>query len=670
MPDTFEMPAINPDLPRPEYPRPQFVRSRWLCLNGQWEFVIDHNDSGGERGLCALDADYDREITVPFCPESMLSGVEYVDFMDAVWYRRTVTIPNAWENQNVLLHFGAADYDTTVWLFSEKTAAAVAEKEAINPTQTPSKVRGYEVGRHRGGWTSFSCDLKDLAQPGETVTIIVRSREPARTVPIARGKQSTQYAPHACLYTRTTGIWQTVWMEPVPKRAALQRFRITPDVAHSAFHLEVPLTQNRPGFSVRAILSDANGEVCRDTSRADLDFAPRLGLFIPADRVNLWSIPNPHLYDLRVELTDDTGAVIDTIQSYAGLRSIAIDGKKIKLNGETVFQRLVLDQGYYPDGVLTAPSDAALLRDIELSMEAGFNGARLHQKVFEERFLFHADRKGYLVWGEFADWGVGGYGPNSDHQQPTISYAAQWLEAIERDYSHPALVGWCGLNETHQPLHDRITVLDDATRALYLAAKAHDTTRPVLDTSGYAHRVRNADVFDSHYYITSKDFAKGLETYRKAFVQPATEAEFDKTAYNNPDAPKPTVDTPYPIRTIWSIPYNGQPYFLSEYGGFKWNPNTPLRTSADNKDLRQSWGYGSDPETLDDFYARLQATTEILLQNRFMFGFCYTQLTDVYPEENGIYTFDRKEKFDMAKIRAIFQIAAAIEEAAQTSDNP
>lgn len=650
--------------PRPEYPRPQFVRQNWQCLNGAWEFSIDHGDSGHERGLCSVEAAYDKTILVPFCPESELSGVGYVDFMDAVWYRRTVTIPAEWgDDQTVLLHFGAVDYDATVWVISPAADAVREAREAENPLAPVSMVKGVEVGRHRGGWTPFTCYLKELARPGETVTLVVRAREPDRNVPIARGKQSTAHAPHACVYTRTTGIWQTVWMEPIPKIAALKRFRITPDVANGAFHLEIPLTQNRPGFSVRATLSDETGTISTAQSRADLDFAPRLSLPIPPDRQKRWSIADPYLYPLRVELLNADGHVIDTLESYAGLRSVAIDGKKIKLNGETVFQRLVLDQGYYPDGVLTAPSDAALIRDITLSQEAGFNGARLHQKVFEERFLYHADRLGYLVWGEFADWGVGGYGPNHDHQQPTISYAAQWLEALERDYSHPALIGWCGLNETHQPLHDRITNLDDATRALYLAAKAMDTTRPVLDTSGYAHRVPDADLYDSHYYITNKNFEKGLATYRETFGQPPTEAEFDATAYANPDAPSPTLSNAKPARTVWSVPYTGQPYFLSEYGGFKWNPNVAAKSSTENaKNNKTSWGYGSDPENLEDFYSRLEITTQILSSNQFMFGFCYTQLTDVYPEENGIYTFDRKEKFDMARVRAIFQAPAGIEE--------
>ncbi len=664
MPDLDAAPAIDAALPRPEYPRPQFVRQNWLCLNGAWEFSIDYGDSGAERGLCSLDANFDKTITVPFCPESKLSGIEHVDFMDAVWYRRTVTIPAEWgDDQNVLLHFGAVDYDTTVWILGDRADQAIAALEAANPNAPVTLLKGMEVGRHRGGWTSFTCDLRDLARAGETVTFIVRAREPSRNQPIARGKQSTAYAPHACVYTRTTGIWQTVWLEPVPRVAALKRFRITPDLANAAFHLEIPLTQNRPGHKVCATLSDANGQVVQAQCRADWDFAPRLTLSVPTDRVQLWSTTNPHLYDLKVELLDATGTAIDTLDSYAGLRAVALDGKKVKINGETIFQRLVLDQGYYPTGVLTAPSDADLINDIKLSLNAGFNGARLHQKVFEERFLYHADRMGYLVWGEFADWGAGGYGPNTDHQQPTITYAAQWLEAIERDYSHPALIGWCGLNETHQPLHGKITNLDDATRAMFLAAKALDTSRPVLDTSGYAHRVMEADIYDSHYYITEKDFAKGLAKYEAWFSQPTDEAAFDSTVYANPDPPQPTLSNANPARTVWSVPYQGQPYFLSEYGGFKWNPNVAPKTSTENaKEQKTSWGYGSDPETLDDFYARFETTTRILMDNQFMFGLCYTQLTDVYPEENGIYSFDRSEKFDMARIRAVLEAPAAIEQ--------
>ncbi len=629
-------------IPRPEYPRPQFVRldessgrPEWLCLNGEWQFEIDAGDSGKERGL--LERELRGSILVPFCPESELSGVGDTDFLHAVWYRRAVAIPEAWRGRSVLLHFQAVDYDATIWVVSNATGG-----------------KAKEVGRHRGGFTPVTCDLRGLAEAGETITIILRARDENRTSQ-PRGKQSTQYAPYSCFYTRTTGIWQSVWMEPAPD-IHLRRPRLTPDVANSCIRLEQPLSGNRKGYRLRARVRDASGVVVEADCRADLDLSPRLDLKIPDDRLRLWSPRDPHLYGLEIELLNGAGRVVDRAQSYAGLRGVALDGIKVRINGESVFQRLVLDQGYYPDGMMTAPTDDALVKDIEFSLAAGFNGARLHQKVFEERFLYHADRLGYLIWGEFADWGCSGQGPSHDHQQPGITYAAQWLEALERDYSHPSIIGWCPLNETAQNLHDRITMLDDATRALFLATKAMDTTRPVLDTSGYAHRVAESDIYDSHDYIYEKDFAEGLRkfTWRHSGFP-------EGRAFANPHTEPPTGTSTTP-RTAWSLPWRGQPYFVSEFGGFKWNPDAPIKSAQENQTERKtSWGYGSDPVDLEDFYARFEAVCNVLLDNLFMFGYCYTQLTDIYPEENGIYDFHRKPKFDIDRIRAIQERIAAIE---------
>ena len=595
-------------IPRPEYPRPQFVRPDWLCLNGEWEFEIDGGDSGLARSL--VTSPLADTITVPFCPESPLSGVGHTDFMAAVWYRKTVQVPEGWKGRHVLLHFGAVDYDTTVW------------------------VDGAEVIRHRGGFTPFSATLKTITG-GDTFTVVVRARDDWKT-PKARGKQSQAYAPHGCHYTRTTGIWQTVWIEPVPE-VSLRRPRLTPDVANGAFHLEQPLTQNRPGLRLHAVLKDAQGEVAAASVAAHLDLAPRLTLAIPEDRKRLWSVSDPHLYDIEISLRDADGTVVDAATSYAGLRSVALDGQKVKLNGETVFQRLVLDQGYYPDGVMTAPTDAALIADIQMSQDVGFNGARLHQKVFEERFLYHADRMGYLVWGEFGDWGCGGHGPSDNHQQMGATYITQWLEALARDYSHPSIIGWCPLNETWQKISDEITVLDDVTHGMYLATKAMDTSRPVLDTSGYAHRVRGADIYDSHDYIDEKDYEVGIINLRKRHANMA-----EGIVHKNDG-------------TNWSVAYEGQPYFVSEFGGFKWVMESE-QALADT-----SWGYGGGPTTLDDFYRRFGDVCDILLDNPHMFGYCYTQLTDIYPELNGIYTFDRRPKFDAARLKAIQTRRAAIE---------
>jgi beta-galactosidase/beta-glucuronidase len=595
-------------VPRPEYPRPQFVRSDWLCLNGEWQFEIDAGDSGLERSL--LQRELKDRITVPFCPESSLSGIGCADFMNAVWYRRQVTIPEAWNGQRVLLHFQAVDYDATVW------------------------VNGVEVGRHRGGFSPFSCDLGGSARPGETITIVVRARDDHRP-PQPRGKQSQRYANYSCLYTRTTGIWQTVWMEPVPE-LALRRPRLTPDVANSLIRLEQPISNNRPGLQLRATLKDANDVVCTECCAADMDLSPRLDLTIPVDRRRLWSPGDPFLYDIEIELLDADGTIVDQATSYAGLRSVTIDGQAIKINGQTIFQRLVLDQGYYPDGIMTAPSDEALRQDIELGLAAGFNGARLHQKVFEERFLYHADRLGYLVWGEFADWGSFHYGPPKDHLRPSGTYITQWLEVLVRDYSHPSIIGWCPLNETHQPISDRITMLDEVTHGMYLATKAMDSTRPVLDASGYAHRVPRADVYDCH------DYEQDVEKFAANHAGLADGKPLYNEYYHHKEGRRPM-----------SIPYAGQPFFVSEFGGIWWNP--------DAKPEEDSWGYGDRPHSLEEFYERFEGLCNVPLENPHMFGYCYTQLTDVYQEQNGIYTFDRGTKFDLERLKQIQQRPAVIE---------
>ncbi|WP_371554380.1 beta-galactosidase [Streptomyces longwoodensis] len=605
------MPVPHPsDLPRPEYPRPQFVRDAWLNLNGTWQFETDRSDSGLERGLTGRAlAD---TITVPFCPESALSGIGDTDFLEAVWYRRTVTVPAEWAGSRVLLHFGAVDHDTTVW------------------------VNGVEVARHRGGFTPFTADLDGVAEPGAEATVVVRARD-TRHGPQARGKQATWYANSHCHYTRTTGIWQTVWMEPVPRSVALKRPRITPDVASGSFFLELPLTANLPGHRVRAVLSDASGEVTAAGTRADLDLAPRLVLTVPDERVRLWAPEDPHLYGLRLEVLDADGTVVDAADSYAGLRSVAVRGRRVLINGRPVFQRLVLDQGYWPESLMTAPSDEALVRDIELGLAAGFNGARLHQKVFEERYLYHADRLGYLVWGEFGDWGCE-TGERDDNQRPDASYVAEWLEAVERDYSHPSIVGWCPLNETYQHLHDRITRLDDVTRAMFLATKQADPTRPVIDASGYAHRVPETDVYDSHCYEQDP-------------------AAFAKTMSGLAEG-RPYVNAA-PDGRPWSVPYRGQPYFCSEFGGIWWDPQEAARASGNEADA--SWGYGERPRTEEEFLTRFEGLTGVLLDDPDMFGYCYTQLTDVFQEQNGLYRFDRSVKLDVERIRRAQTRPAAYE---------
>lgn len=452
--------------------------------------------------------------------------------------------------------------------------------------------------------------------------------------PQPRGKQSQRYENFWCVYTRTTGIWQTVWMEPVSD-SYLGRPRLTPDTANGIIHLVQPISGNLPGALLQARLSDQQGEVSQARCKTGVDLVPSLYLFIPEERRHFWSMDDPYLYDLEIELLNPANEVIDHFSSYTGLRSIAIADKAIKINGKPVFQRLVLDQGFYPDGILTAPDDQALRRDIELSQAAGFNGARLHQKVFEERFLYHADQMGYLVWGEFADWGCEGFGLQDDHQKPGATYITQWLEVLARDYSHPSIIGWCPLNETHQSISDHITVLDDVTLGMFMATKAMDSSRPVLDVSGYSHRVPDADVYDCH------DYEQDPAIFKQNHANLANQLPF----YNGPKGQP------------WSILYRGQPFFVSEFGGTWWK--------QDLKQGEESWGYGKRPASISEFYQRFAGLCEVMLNDPDMFGYCYTQLTDVHQEQNGIYDFHRQPKVDIQKLANIQQQKAAIEKSSQ-----
>ncbi|MEV7662767.1 sugar-binding domain-containing protein [Paenarthrobacter sp. NPDC089316] len=583
-----------------------------MNLNGTWGFEIDAGDSGWERGLA--NRELNSKILVPFAPESALSGIEHVDFMEAVWYRRAVTIPDDWAGHNVLLHFGAVDHDATVW------------------------VNGVEVARHRGGFTPFTADLGGVAEPGTDAVIVVRARD-SRHEMQARGKQATWYNNTHCQYTRTTGIWQTVWIEAVPE-VYIKRLRMTPNLADASITLEVPINRNRDGHVVTAALSSDDVRVVAET-RADLDLTPSIRLTVPADSLRPWSPEDPFLYDLEVSVLDGDGEVVDQVSSYAAIRSVALDGKVVRINGEAVFQRLVLDQGYWPESLMTSPDDAALIKDIELSKAAGFNGARLHEKVFEERFLYHADRLGYLVWGEFGDWGVSGAGTIGHNQKPTASFVAQWLEVLQRDFNHPSIIGWCPLNETHQVLHDRLTVLDDVTQAMFLATKLADPTRPVIDASGYSHRIRETDIYDSHSYEQDPDRFR-LEQQGLADGKPYINRKADGEEY--------------------SVPYAGQPYFVSEFGGIWWNETEArLAAEAAGTDVESSWGYGQRVSSVEEFYTRFDGLCSVLLENPDMFGYCYTQLTDVFQEKNGIFNFDRSSKFDLERIRASQARPAAIE---------
>ncbi len=578
------------DLPRPEHPRPQMVRPEWINLNGTWEFEMDPGRSGHDRGLPQADH-LSGAILVPFCPESELSGIGHKDFIPAVWYRRDFEVPEDWGAGRILLHFGAVDYDTHVY------------------------VNGQEAGFHRGGYTPFTLDITDLLEPGPN-SLTVYAEDDTRSPLQPSGKQSDRHHSYRCVYTRTTGIWQTVWLEAVPE-VYIQSLRLTPMLEQGALLVQVRLQGDSRDFWLQAEAKADGVVVGRDQCLTQGGWC---ALVLQLEDVRSWSPEDPFLYDLTISLGDEDEA-LDRVESYFGLRSVCLCEGAVLLNGKPFFQRLVLDQGFYPDGIYTAPTDEALKRDIELSQAVGFNGARLHQKVFEPRFLYWADRLGYLVWDEFPNWGL-------DHSHPLAleRVLAEWPAVVERDYSHPSLIGWCPFNETP------VTQNPELIRTVYRMTKALDWTRPVIDASGYVHV--ETDMWDVHDYahgITPEEFAARYD----AFAQ-------GESPWRNFPKQEPE--------------WNHEPYWVSEYGGIWWNPG--------QKDA-EAWGYGNRPATIEDFLRRYRTLTEALLRNPRVWAFCYTQLTDVEQEVNGLYYYDRSPKFDdevMGEIREINTGPAAVEE--------
>ena len=560
-------------LPRSEYPRPQMRRASYLCLNGEWQFEIDHGNSGRERGLVAKEA-LDSKIIVPFCPESKLSGVGYTDFMAAVWYKRTVSL-NA-NGLRTILHIDACDFKTEVWL------------------------NGKSCGVHFGGSSPISLDITDKVIDGDNV-ITICAEDDTRSGCQPLGKQSFQYASKGCHYTRTTGIWQSVWIEQVPMEY-ITNLKLTPNASAGELVCEIEC-EGAHGMTLTAETSfegrptgSASAEVLYNSARFTVKLTEK----------QLWNIGDGKLYDLKLTLGDDV------VESYFGLRDLWFDGRALHINGKIVYQRLVLDQGFYPDGIWTAPSDAELLADVERSMAMGFNGARLHQKVFEPRFLYHCDRLGYIVWGEHGNWGL-------DISKPTAwaGFLPEWLEILRRDYSHPAIVGWCPLNETQKDQDPRFV------EALYNLTKYFDPTRMFIDCSGW-HHVKT-EVWDEHNYCGDP------AVYRENYA-PLMEGKSPLNKDHVGQIAPPALS------------------FVSEYGGIGWSVGVG------------AWGYGNQPKSEEEFLARLKGLTDVLLENTALSAYCYTQLTDVEQEQNGLYTYDRKPKFPPEVIAPIFSKKAAIEE--------
>ncbi len=576
----------NMSIPRPEYPRPQFVRDEWMNLNGKWQFEFDYGVSGHQRGLAEATS-LSKEITVPFCFESELSGIGNKDFCLCVWYKKAVTLPDEWQSEDrcTILNIGACDYETTVY------------------------VNGKQVGTHIGGYISFSFDITAYLTSGENI-ITIRAYDDTRSDAQPTGKQCPLYYSKGCDYTRTTGIWQTVWLENVHKKY-IKNARYTPDLEGSSLLIEAQcMNSHGETLTAEAFLDGKSVGIASCTVKGK---SARMTLKL--SELKTWNVGAPVLYDLKLTLGNDS------VNSYFGMRDIAIKDGIMLINGKPIFQRLILDQGFYPDGIYTAPTDDELRSDVQRSIDMGYNGARLHEKIFEPRFLYYCDKMGYIVWGEYPNWGI--------ELKDKTAYQAilpEWIEALERDYNHPAIVGWCPLNETKKEQNEVFV------KTLFNMTKAIDRTRPMIDTSGYVHVDDITDILDCH------DYEQDVEVYREKYGRLINDENIP--IYSNAD---------------------GKPTFVSEFGGTWWNEAAAANNSW-GYESKSSWGYGNSPRTKDEVIARYKGLVDTLLSNPKIGAFCYTQLTDVEQEQNGLYTYDRKPKFDPSVIRAITSAKAAIEE--------
>jgi beta-galactosidase/beta-glucuronidase len=579
--------AAAQSVPRPEYPQPQFQRDQWQSLNGPWEFEYDDKNTGLDEEWAAGARKFSRTITVPFAPETRLSGIADTSFHPVVWYRRSITLPNNWTGRRVLLHFGAVDYRAHVWL------------------------NGRSLGEHEGGSVPFRFDITGAVKPGANV-VVVRAEDPPTDRYVPRGKQYWEPKSRGIFYTRTTGIWQPVWIEATGD-SYLERVRTTPTVEGDV-KFEAMVARPSTDLEFHAIIRTDNRTVASAMSSPE---GPRAtaAAFVRSPR--LWSPNNPNLYDVTFELRKG-GQVLDRVQSYFGFRSVGILGNRMSLNGRPIYIKMVLDQGYWPESTLTPPTDEAIQYDIKMSKAMGFNGARKHQKLEDPRYLYWADKLGLLVSSEAANAYL-------FDEQYVQRFTREWTESVERDYNHPSIVMWVPINESWGTPNLLDARQQQHLKSMYTLTKSLDATRPVIDNDGWEH-TDMTDLFAIHDYAKYGSMLK--EKYK----------DLGKPGAKMPDNAR--------LALIPGYQYNGTPVLLSEFGGISY-------IMPGQQPPEGAWGYAGVEPNQAAAFNRLQGLWAGIKETPGFAGICYTQLTDVEQEINGLMTYDRKLKFDAAKLKEL-----------------
>ena len=564
----------------PGYPRPQFVRSTWQNLSGEWDFAFGDEITEAD----ALAGKLGRKIIVPFTYETKLSGIEDHTQHRTVWYSRRIT---GKRGKRTIVNFEGVDYDTEVY------------------------VNGRLVGRHRGAYSRFSFDVTDFLTDNKGV-LTVRCDDDNLPVQV-RGKQRWETQSYGCWYVQTTGIWKSVWIEYADE-VHLTSLKITPDISEYSVAFDVSVSRPAEDVEIKLAVS-FDGRPIQTVSIVAGDIDNTVSVRLDSKRITyhaeLWSLWNPALYDVEATVYKN-GRAVDKVGSYFGLREYTVRDGKLLFNGGPFYTKLVLDQGYWPDSGLTPPSEQAIIEDIRLAKEMGFNGARKHQKIEDERFFYYADIMGFTVWCELP----------SNHwfnDEAIKDITAEWLDIVTENYNHPSLVTWVLFNESwgvkgiaSNPCQQNFAA------GLYHMTKSMDPMRPVISNDGWVHV--KSDILTLHHYEQSADrLLHFYDSERKLTEGCGGTSQF--------------------LPFAEGFRYNGQPIIFTEFGGTHYSRD-------------EGWGYGASVHNEEEFLERFCSLIRAV-EKMDISGYCYTQLTDVEQETNGLLTADRKPKADLIKIAEI-----------------
>ncbi|WP_020617870.1 glycoside hydrolase family 2 protein [Paenibacillus daejeonensis] len=576
-----------------DYPRPQLVRGEWYNLNGSWDFRFDDEDAGeAEKWQEAFEATH--RITVPFTYETKASGIGIETFHPCVWYSRTIEVPETAAGKRALLHFQAVDYEARVW------------------------VNGVLAGGHQGGYAAFAVDMTPYLVYGAENRITVKVTD-SDSCYQPRGKQRWTTDNFECFYVQTTGIWQTVWMEYVAEQR-VQAVKMTPDLDRHSVRFDYEVNGGAPGSELllEAVITFKDRLVKRVALAID---RPCLSVEVdlhheangPWKRA-YWTPGRPNLYDVEFVLSAG-GQVVDRALSYFGMRKVSIKDGQVLLNNSPLYQRLILDQGYWTDSHLTPPSEEALIEDIELILQMGYNGVRKHMKVEDARFLYWCDVKGLLVWSEMA-------ATFEFHDRAAEALTREWMEILRQQYNHPSIITWVPFNESWgigNIAYDKRQ--QQFTEGIYHLTKSYDPHRPVIVNDGWEHTV--SDIITLHDYVaTGEGFLERYKDSKDAIMSGEKSCNHWKHAFAE------------------GYGYRGQPIIISEFGGIAFQSD-------------KGWGYGEQVASVEAFMERFASLKRAIRSIDYIVGYCYTQVTDVQQEINGLLTEGREPKVPLEQVRSI-----------------